>query len=143
MKENDNEVLAWFEKADHDLGTAIITYLHLPDYYDTITFHCQQALEKYLKAFLVFQDKEFKYTHDLVYLFEIIKTTDSFLDSYYDKISILQSCAVEVRYPNETIFLSEQKVIESLNTTKQIRSKVIEKIGKTINYNKIIDTEIC
>jgi HEPN domain-containing protein len=45
-------VKQWFEKGDHDFGTAKITYLHLPKYRDTIAFHCQQAMEKYLKSYL-------------------------------------------------------------------------------------------
>lgn len=35
----------WIEKADHDLGTAQVTYLYIPKYRDIIAFHCQQALE--------------------------------------------------------------------------------------------------
>jgi HEPN domain-containing protein len=49
MSELIDEVNKWIEKADHDLGSAKVIYLHLPDYFDTIAFHCQQAVEKYLK----------------------------------------------------------------------------------------------
>lgn len=44
----------WIDKADHDLGSAKLIFLHIPEYFDTIAFHCQQATEKYLKATLVF-----------------------------------------------------------------------------------------
>jgi hypothetical protein len=35
----------WITKGDHDLGTAKITYFHIPEYLDIVTFHCQQAVE--------------------------------------------------------------------------------------------------
>ncbi len=49
-------VKQWIEKGDHDLGTAQVTYLYLPQYRDTIAFHCQQAAEKYLKGYLIYLD---------------------------------------------------------------------------------------
>ena len=36
-------IKVWINKADLDLGSAKIIFLHLPDYFDTIAFHCQQA----------------------------------------------------------------------------------------------------
>ena len=32
------------EKADHDLGTAILTHKHIPKFLDTIAFHCLTKL---------------------------------------------------------------------------------------------------
>jgi hypothetical protein len=29
----------WIVKGDHDLGTAKVTYLHIPEYIDTVTVH--------------------------------------------------------------------------------------------------------
>ena len=45
MSEKIDIVRQWIEKADHDLGTAQVTYLYIPKYRDTIAFHCQQAVE--------------------------------------------------------------------------------------------------
>ncbi len=59
MNDRSDQVIAWFNKADHDLGSAKIIYLHLPDYFDTIAFHCQQAVEKYIKALLIYRNIAF------------------------------------------------------------------------------------
>lgn len=56
MSGQTDEIKQWIEKADHDLGSAKIIHLHLPDYFDTIAFRCQQAVEKYLKALLIFNE---------------------------------------------------------------------------------------
>ncbi len=46
MNKQADEISQWIIKGDHDLGTAKITYLYIPEYLDTVTFHCQQAVEK-------------------------------------------------------------------------------------------------
>lgn len=65
-------IMAWINKADHDLGSAKIIYLHLPDHFDTVAFHCQQAVEKYIKAILRHKDIYFQRSHDLTYLLELL-----------------------------------------------------------------------
>lgn len=140
MNEQSNLIKQWIEKGDHDLGTAKITYLHIPEYLDTVTFHCQQAVEKYLKAYLIFQSITFRFTHDLIYLLELIIQKDSDFNNYYDTISELQGYAIEIRYPNEMIFLSNEKVEKAIQISKNIRKLVTEKIKIQIDYNEIIDS---
>ena len=129
----------WIIKGDHDLGTAKVTYLHIPEYLDTVTFHCQQAVEKYLKAYLVFQSMAFKSSHDLVYLLDLITQKDADFENYYDDVSELQGYAVEIRYPNETIYLSNEKVEKALIIAKNVRNSVVQKMNIVISYNEIID----
>lgn len=131
----------WIIKGDHDLGTAKITWLHIPEYLDTVTFHCQQAVEKYLKAYLIYKAASFRFSHDLLYLLELIVAVDREFDKYFESLSELQSYAVEVRYPNETIFLSKEKVEKALKLAKEFRDLITGKIGLTIHYNKIIDIQ--
>lgn len=59
----------WIFRADEDL--AVIDRLCEPDlsaYSSSICFHAQQAVEKYLKALLVFKGTDFPKTHDVDYL---------------------------------------------------------------------------
>lgn len=140
MKERTDEIKEWISKADHDLGTAKITYLYIPEYLDTVTFHCQQAVEKYLKAYLIFLSTPFKFTHDLVYLLELISQQDGEIESFYDKLSELQGYAVEVRYPNEIIYLSNEKVEYAIRIAKEIRDYVTLKMNINVDYNVILDT---
>ena len=44
MKEKTEVIRRWIEKADHDFGTAIITFKYKPEYKDTVAFHCEQAV---------------------------------------------------------------------------------------------------
>lgn len=139
MNEQVDEIKQWIIKGDHDLGTAKITYLHIPEYLDTVTFHCQQAVEKYLKAYLIFQSTTFKFSHDLIYLLDLITQKDSDFENYYDTVSELQGYAVEIRYPNETKYLSNDKVEIAMMIAKNVRELVTRKMNITIDYNEIID----
>ena len=87
MNSRIRDIEQWIIKGDHDFGTAKITYLHIPEYLDTVTFHCQQAVEKYLKAYLIHISIDFKYTHDLVYLLELITQKDSDFNSFFSDVS--------------------------------------------------------
>jgi HEPN domain-containing protein len=142
MKGNKTDAIPWITKADHDLGTAVLTFLHIPDFKDTVTFHCQQAVEKYMKSYLIFLDIQFKLSHDLVYLLELISIEDKSFEALYERILVLQNYAVEVRYPNETIFITAEKVIEEIETAKLIRKMLTNKMNIEIEYNPVIDSEL-
>jgi HEPN domain-containing protein len=139
MSDQADEIKQWITKGDHDLGTAKVTYLHIPEYLDTVTFHCQQAVEKYLKAYLVFQSATFRYSHDLIYLLDLITQKDSSFEKIYDLVSELQGYAVEIRYPNVTIYLSNEIVEKAMTIAKNVRELVTRKMNITMDYNDIID----
>jgi HEPN domain-containing protein len=129
MSEKTKEIIKWLEKADHDLGTAIITQKHLPDYRDTIAFHCQQAVEKYLKAYLINLDLKIIQTHDLVYLLELIDSQEKIEKIWFGKCAVMQDFAVEFRYPDKVIELSNNEIELAIQTAKEIREMIISKIG--------------
>ena len=68
MKDKTREYARlWVDKANSDLQNAEII-LAAPTQtppLDTVCFHCQQAAEKYIKAFLVFYGKQFPFSHNL------------------------------------------------------------------------------
>jgi HEPN domain-containing protein len=140
MNDQTDIISQWIIKGDHDLGTAKLTYLHIPEYLDTATFHCQQATEKYLKAYLIYLSIPFKYTHDLVYLLDIISTEDNEFSQFYDLVSELQGYAIEVRYPNESIFLTKEQVERAIAVARQIREFTLERMKMKIDYHNIIDS---
>lgn len=114
MSDKQKLVESWLTKADHDLATAHLVQNHLPNFRDTIAFHCQQAVEKLLKAYLVHLGVAFRRSHDLIYLLDIIEQPELFTREDYDGVARLQDYAVEIRYPNDTIFLSHEEVSDAL-----------------------------
>ena len=100
MSEKIETIKRWIEKADHDLGTAQVTFIYIPAYKDTIAFHCQQAVEKYFKSYLIFLDIPFKRQHSLNYLLSLIAQKDIINIELFDFATELEDFAVEIRYPD-------------------------------------------
>ena len=69
----------------------------------------------------------------------MISQSDIDFQDYYDSVSELQGYAVEVRYPNETIFLSKEKIENAMAIAKNIRVSVMLKMNITLDYNAVID----
>lgn len=132
MRGNDEIFKEWINKADHDLDSAKLIYLHLPDYFDTIAFHCQQAVEKYLKAMLVFFDIEFQRTHNLVYLLDLLSTKLEIQEDHYDKTLLLNGLGVQIRYPDKTIFLTKEELETAIKISQDFRDFALTTTGKII-----------
>ena len=67
MSEKEAYVREWLDKAEHDLISARLLEIE-PMVLDNVCFHCQQAVEKYLKAFLAYYSCTIEKTHNVVFL---------------------------------------------------------------------------
>lgn len=129
MSEKDNLISEWIEKADHDLGSAKLIYLHIPQYFDTIAFHCQQATEKYLKAILVCLDLEFQRSHNLIYLLDLLSQQIEINEQTYDNAILLNGFSVQIRYPDKSIYLTKEELEISIQLAQDFRTFAIQTIG--------------
>ena len=70
-QEKSDYIKNWLYRAREDLAVMkdLIDSNH-KQFTSTICFHAQQAVEKYLKAFLIFHDVDFPRTHDVSALVE-------------------------------------------------------------------------
>jgi HEPN domain-containing protein len=75
------EVRRWLTKAGHDWSA--VRKIFTPDCQETgvAAFHCQQAVEKTLKAYLVSRGVEFEKIHDLRRLLDYCVGVDQTFDS--------------------------------------------------------------
>ena len=137
MREKVDIIKIWFEKGDHDLGTAIITFKHIPTYSDTIAFHCQQAVEKYLKSYCIFLDIKIPKTHDLIYLIEIINQKEKIQEDWFNKLLILEDFAVEIRYPDQSINLSVEEITEAIDIAKMVRAEIAQKLEMIVKIDSL------
>lgn len=65
MKDKSALAQGWFRKAESDLADAGGRTVASEGPYDTACYHAQQAVEKYLKGYLAWQEQPFPRTHDL------------------------------------------------------------------------------
>jgi HEPN domain-containing protein len=93
----------WIAKAEGDFATATreLRARRSPNY-DAVCFHAQQAVEKYLKAFLQERGVDFPKTHNLIELLELCLPLDPTFEFQRDVLVELDRYAVRYRYPGET-----------------------------------------
>jgi len=129
MSANKERLKYWIEKADHDLGTAIVINKHIPEYSDTLAFHCQQATEKYIKCLLEKHSISFKKSHDLRYLLDLLDDVIPINEELYERIMKLNAFSVEIRYPDIKIELSLEERNEAIEIARNIREFLIQNLG--------------
>ena len=97
---------------------------------DAVCFHCQQAIEKYLKAFLTFQNVRVKKIHDLEALLNLcIEIDKEFENLDKEKISSLSFFAVEVRYPDEFYIPTIDEARENLEIALKVKEFILKKLN--------------
>jgi HEPN domain-containing protein len=113
----------WMAKADNDLWSAthLLKIKDCPT--DTVCFHAQQCVEKYLKALLIAQGTGFRKIHDLRELVALLPSRlRPSLDS--DEQDRLTEYATVTRYPGnyEPISLSEAR--QAVKIARRVRREV-------------------
>lgn len=92
-------VSEWVTKAENDLTTAqhcLKLGAECPT--DTVCFHAQQVVEKYLKALLTFRETPFPKTHNIRELMELLPARIQ-VGLSQDEQDVLTDYATAARYP--------------------------------------------
>lgn len=120
-------VQRWLDKGDHDRSAA--TRLFTPGCTELaiIGFLCQQAIEKYLKAFLVSRDLDPPRSHDLRALAEVCVALDGSFSTWIDRLSPLTAFAVLARYPGPAE-PSRRRVEEAIDAMNSFREFVLSRL---------------
>ena len=130
MKTKDDLINGWLDKANKDLLSAEHE-LSMPDaVIETICFHCQQAAEKYLKAYLVFLDIPFEKTHEIGELITKCEEKDKEISALKEEADELTDYAVEVRYPDELVVPTLEEAKEALEIAKKVKEFVLRRTDK-------------
>jgi HEPN domain-containing protein len=126
---------AWIFFADKDVQIAELA-VDNAELSGEVTFHSQQAIEKYLKAFLAENKTTIKKTHDLVELYsEVRKIKDMNLNE--NMLQDIKDLYIETRYPSNIGLFQDGSLpaIEDaksyLDFAKSIASIVKSEVGQT------------
>ena len=101
-------VQQWLKKADLYLQAARLLCAGELDDYFVSGFHAQQAVEKYIKAFLVRHQIEFPKTHDIGRLRQLVARRDATLAERLERADVLTPYGVDMRYPEEFEVVSQK-----------------------------------
>jgi len=118
----------WIFFADRDLKTAEMLIKDDDPFTNIIAFHCQQTVEKYLKAFLIEKDVPILKIHDLIKLNDMVKKIKNFgIDEA--KLMILKQVYSDSRYPGDLGLMpngmpSNEQAKEFINYANEIKAKI-------------------
>ena len=111
---NDDE---WLFYAKSDLESAELL-LRESDKFHIVVFHAHQAVEKILKRFVLMNNQQFPFNHDLLRLLEIVSQFKP-CDSYIEDLSFLMLVYSGARYPKGDR-ISELEAVKSLQIAKNL-----------------------
>lgn len=115
---------SWLDKAAQDLRAARHGMLASPPLIEDVLFHCQQTVEKALKALLAWNDVPFRKTHSLEELGEACVTLNSALKPLIDRAVPMTEYAWRFRYPGDDEEPSSATVEEALATASAVWKSV-------------------
>ena len=126
----DEEVKRWLIKAINDYKSAqkLLSQPEEEIITDTACFHCQQAVEKMLKAFLLNYNIEFGKTHSIEYLIKLCSKIDKEFEKLYEIIEGLTEYAIDVRYPDKFYIPSIEEAKEAFDTATKVKEFVLRKL---------------
>jgi HEPN domain-containing protein len=126
-------VNSWIALAEKDIKAASVI-INEELLTNIVAFHCQQAVEKYFKAYILECDRPLLKTHDLPKLYGIIKEfKDLGIDE--DLLAVINETYIEDRYPGELGLLpdgmlSNEQVLDFLEFAKRIEEKIKNELNK-------------
>jgi HEPN domain-containing protein len=130
-------VQRWVEKAENDFRNAeyVLTMQHNCPF-DTVSYHCQQCAEKYLKAMLIYRNVEFPRTHDLVVLFNLLQQIDP-LNLRLQDVQPLNRYSIEARYPGDWEVIDESEARAAFERVNVVRGIIRNGLASVLSLEKM------
>lgn len=121
-----DEVRSWLLKAHQDLDASAWLLESPQPLYGAVGFHSQQAAEKCLKAYLIWQEQVVEKTHSLVALVGMCLRFSTDFDVLRTAATTLTPFAVITRYPGDLPDISAHDAREALELAHQIWDTVLK-----------------
>jgi HEPN domain-containing protein len=118
-------VLQWLDKAASDFDAAEQLSTQGGRFREIVAFHCQQAVEKFLKALLVRSQIEFPKTHDIAKLLDRVATVDASTAESLRDADMLTPFGVEARYPSDAPEILPGAEVEAIGMARVVRNAVM------------------
>jgi HEPN domain-containing protein len=125
-----NFIMQWLVKANEDLFVVERLTQYEIVATSSVCFHCQQAVEKFLKAFLITNGVDIKKTHNIEFLLSECSDIDKDFSGIDPKE--LSDFGVDARYPGDMYIPGDSETIEYKNLALEIKDLVENKIDKIL-----------
>lgn len=119
------QVKEWLQNAEEDLRLARHAFkLRSAVPHKLIAYHAQQCAEKCLKAYLVYKEIDFPFTHNISLLIELLPPSAEWSNSLWTA-SILSSYAVTARYPGKGR-VTKREAIRAVSVAETVRRTIVK-----------------
>lgn len=125
------ELQRWLHKAENDRRSAEALLALTDPIPDTAAFHCHQAVEKLLKAYLFWHGIDFEKTHDLRALVAACMDRDGAFSVLEARVAGLTPFAVRFRYPGPAD-PSPEAAREALLIVEEVKAFVLSRLAKQL-----------
>lgn len=123
-------VRQWVAKAENDLQNATHTLtLGEAGPLDTVCFHAQQCVEKYIKALLCFYEIDFYRSHNITTLLALLPVHLQ-PELSAEEQARLNDYAVAVRYPDDYEPVSLAEAERAAQVARRVRTQVRRRLPK-------------
>lgn len=129
MRTKEQQIRDWFAKVASDLKIARTESGTAAPATDAVCFHCQQAVEKMLKAWLIWKDRSPVWTHNIEVLLAACEETDAgFAD--LRRAETLTGYAVDVRYGDPPYFPTLQEMEEAAKLAETAKAFIVGRFAE-------------
>ncbi|HMS84680.1 MAG TPA: HEPN domain-containing protein [Nitrospira sp.] len=120
---DEDLVRAWVLKAEHDLLNIENNLAAREIPWDTVGFHAQQCVEKYLKALLISRQIDPPKIHDLTELYALLP--DGLLEGFnVHSLEELNPYSIEGRYPGVWEPVEQAEALQAVDAARMIRQAI-------------------
>jgi len=114
-------ILRWirFAQRDYDASQKM-SLLHHPVPLEIVCYHCQQSVEKILKAYALAHSEPLVKTHDLESVLKQCMKYDEQFAAFADICAILTEYAIASRYPLDEDWINEHDMQAALKGANDI-----------------------
>jgi HEPN domain-containing protein len=130
MNEETREaVRQWRAKAESDWTAVEILLRSDRCPADTVCFHCQQYVEKLLKALLTLHGVEAPKTHDLRRLIQLAEPYVPQLGDLTDRADALTAHGVQTRYPDDWRPIGLDEMKQTVGLAREFAKALLPKLS--------------
>ncbi len=129
-KEQQEYIQRWIQRAEQDFKLVnIVLDSNDPQIpFNLMCYHCQQCVEKYLKAYIIFLGLSYPKTHNISQLIAVASKVDEGIIEL-NSTDILTGYAIESRYPDDYYMPSAEEAHEAIRMVKTVKEYIASRVS--------------
>lgn len=126
----------WLDRAGEDMQCAMLL-VRDDNCYNGAAFHCQQTIEKALKAYILIKSDVLVDGHNLTWLCKRAMKYDKSFSAWLNESASLNKCYIQTRYPADIpLDLEYEQVMGYFKMAKEMYVFICEELDDLLAQNR-------